>query len=169
MSKQQREAVPRYLLWMELVQSPIYSNGDLQVLHTSVFSLLLYNSCQSCPTELGSSFWNSSTHLFHNDAVIARAVQAKLLQNSPDLQEGKPVAAQRETQTAARHQGQLQQAHKQRSYSWEPAMIHRTWDHFANSNTLQFFKADSSLNSDWKLTPDMPFAMLDCISRGHEQ
>lgn len=88
---------------MELVQSPIYSNGGLQALHASVFSPLLYNSRQSCPTELGSSFWNSSTHLFHNDAVITRAVQAKLLQNSPDLEEGEPVAAQREAHAAVRH------------------------------------------------------------------
>lgn len=77
---------------MKLVQSPIYSNSNLQVLRTSVFSLLLYNGCQSCPTELGSSPGNSPTHLFHNDAVITRAVEAKLLQNPSDLEEGEPVA-----------------------------------------------------------------------------
>lgn len=85
--------VPRYSLRMELVQGPVYSNSNLQVLHTSVFSLLLYNSCQSRPTELGSSPGNSSTHFFHNDAVLTRAVQAKLLQNSTHLEEGEPVAA----------------------------------------------------------------------------
>lgn len=83
----------RYSLWMKLVQSPIYSNGNLQVLHTSVFSLLLYNGCQSCSTQLGSSPGNSPTHLFHNDAVFTRAVEAELLQNPSDLEEGEPVAA----------------------------------------------------------------------------
>lgn len=154
--------VPRYSLRMELVQSPIHSNGDLQALHTLVFSLLLYNSSQSCPTELGSSFWNSSTHLFHNDAVFTCAVQAQLLQNSPDLEESEPVTAQKETQGIRKSFGSMQMEVLQLRFKGNGT----TSSALTPSNC---FQVDSNLNSEWRPAPGMPFVMLDCISRRHKQ
>lgn len=120
----------RYSLWMKLVQSPVYSNGNLQMLHTSVFSLLLYNGRQSCPTQLGCSPGNSPTHLFHNDAVFTRAVEAELLQNPSNLEEGEPVAAQRETQAASRYYGKALAGTKiLKPFRWDSVIIQRKWDH----------------------------------------
>ncbi len=75
-----------YLLWMELIQSAIHPNGDVQMVQTTVLSDFVYNSGHSCSTDLGSPVGNSSTHFLDDNTVITCAVQAQMLQNGPDLQ-----------------------------------------------------------------------------------
>lgn len=82
---------------MELVQSPIYTDSDLQALHTLVLPLLLQYSSQPCPTEPGSPCGDHPTHLLDDDAVLTGAVQPQLLQDAPHLEQGQAVTAQGST------------------------------------------------------------------------
>lgn len=85
----------RHSLRVQLVQGAVHAHSDLQVLQPLVFPPLLHDGSHACATELGRPTGHRSTHLLHHDAVLTRAVQAKLLQDPPHLEEGQPIAAER--------------------------------------------------------------------------
>lgn len=85
----------RHSLRVQLVQGAVHAHSDLQVLEPLVFPPLLHDGSHACATELGRPAGHSATHLLHHDAVLARAVQAELLQDPPHLEEGQPIAAGR--------------------------------------------------------------------------
>lgn len=78
---------------MQLVQGAVHAHGDPQALEPLVFPPFLYNGGQASATELGRPPGHSSAHLLHHNAVLTRAVQAELLQDPPDLEEGQPITA----------------------------------------------------------------------------
>lgn len=143
---------------MELVQSPIYTDSDLQALHTLVLPLLLQNSGQPCPTEPGSPCGNHPTHLLDDDAVVTRAVQPQLLQDAPHLEEGQAVTAQGSTRSSGSGRAPAPQTGVIKGNGATSALT-----------PSSSFKAAFCLNSDWNVAPAMPFAVLGCIPRGHEQ
>lgn len=92
----QHPPTPAFLghsLRVQLVQGAIHAHGDPQALEPLVFPPFLYNGGQASATELGRPPGHSSAHLLHHDAVLTRAVQAELLQDPPDLEEGQPITA----------------------------------------------------------------------------
>lgn len=89
----------RHSLRVKLVKSSVHTHSDLEVLQPLVFSSLLHDGCQACAAELGSPPRHGPTHLLHHNAVFARAVQAQLLQDLPDLQEGQPVTVDKQGRT----------------------------------------------------------------------
>lgn len=95
---------------MQLVQGAIHTHGDLQVLKPLVFPPLLHDGGQASTVELGRPPGHSSAHLLHHDAVLTRAVQAKLLQDLPDLEEGQPIAAGKQSRMSGPIPGVLEPA-----------------------------------------------------------
>lgn len=89
-------------LRVQLVQGAIHTHGNLQVLKSLVLSPFFHDGSQARTTELGSPPGHSSTHLLHHDAVLTCAVQAQLLQDPPDLEEGQPVTVGEQGQMLAR-------------------------------------------------------------------
>lgn len=88
-------------LWVQLVQSAIHAHGDLEVLQALVFPPLLHDGSHAGAAHLGSPPRHGPAHLLHHYAVFTRAVQAQLLQDPPDLQEGQPVTADKQARTLA--------------------------------------------------------------------
>lgn len=86
-------------LWVQLVQSAIHAHGDLEVLQALVFPPLLHDGSHAGAAHLGSPPRHSPAHLLHHYTVFTRAVQAQLLQDPPDLQEGQPVTADKQART----------------------------------------------------------------------
>lgn len=89
----------RHSLRVQLVESSVHTHSDLEVLQPLVFSSLLHDGSQACAAELGSPPRHGPTHLLHHNTVFARAVQAQLLQDLPDLQEGQPVTVDKQGRT----------------------------------------------------------------------
>lgn len=87
-------------LRVQLVQRAIHSHGDLQVLQPLVFPPLLHDSSQAGAAELGCPPGHSSAHLLHHNAVLTCAVQAELLQDPPDLEEGQSITVGKQSRTS---------------------------------------------------------------------
>lgn len=95
-----RPASLGHSLRVQLVQRAIHSHGDLQVLQPLVFPPLLHDSSQASAAELGRPPGHSSAHLLHHNAVLTCAVQAELLQDPPDLEEGQPITVGKQSRTS---------------------------------------------------------------------
>lgn len=90
---------------MQLVQGAVHTHGDPQVLQPLVFSPFFHDGGQACTAELGRPAGHGPAHFLHHDAVFTRAVQAQLLQDPPDLEEGQPVAVGKQRMSVPVSQG----------------------------------------------------------------
>ena len=86
---------------MQLVQCAIHAHGALEAPEPLVVSPLLHDGSHAGTTNLGGPPRHSPTHLLHHNTVFARAVQAQLLQDPPDLQEGQPVTVDKQARISA--------------------------------------------------------------------
>lgn len=86
---------------MQLVQGAVHAHSDLEVLEALVFSPFLHDGSHAGAAHLGSPPRHSPAHLLHHNAVFAGAVQAQLLQDPPDLQEGQPVTVDKQARPLA--------------------------------------------------------------------
>lgn len=77
--------IGRLLLWVELVECPIHAHSHVQVVQAAVLADLVHNGRHAGATDLGGAARHGAAHLLDDDAVVAGAVQAQLLQDGPDL------------------------------------------------------------------------------------
>lgn len=73
------------LLWVELIERPVHSYGDLEVVQFPVFADLIDDGGHPGATDLSGPMGHGATHLLHDDTVVAGAVQTQLLQDGSDL------------------------------------------------------------------------------------
>ena len=97
-------------LRVQLIQGAVHTHSDPHVLKSLVFSPLLHDGSQASTIKLGRPPGHSAAHLLHHDAVLTRAVQAELLQDPPDLEEGQPVAASKQSRMSRPIAGALEPA-----------------------------------------------------------
>lgn len=80
---------------MELVERPVYAHGHVQVVQASVLADLVHHGSHAGAADLGGAVGHGAAHLLDDDAVVAGAVQAQLLQDGPDLQQRQTIAVGR--------------------------------------------------------------------------
>lgn len=81
-------------LWVQLVERPIHADGDLEEVQPAVLPDLVHHGCHAGPAELSSPPGHHRAHLLHDDAVVARALQAEMLEDGADLEQGQAVAGE---------------------------------------------------------------------------
>lgn len=76
------------ILWVKFVEGPIHANCNLKEVQPTVLPDFVHHSCHPRPTKLGSAPGNHCTYFLHDNAVITRALQAKVLEDGTDLEQG---------------------------------------------------------------------------------
>lgn len=79
-------------LWVEFVKRAVHAHGDVQVVQASVLPDLIHHGRHAGSADLSGAAGHGAAHLLDDDAVVAGAVEAELLQDSPDLQQRQTVA-----------------------------------------------------------------------------
>lgn len=79
-------------LWVEFVKRAVHAHGDVQVVQASVLPDLIHHGRHAGSADLSGAAGHGAAHLLDDDAVVAGAVEAQLLQDSPDLQQRQTVA-----------------------------------------------------------------------------
>lgn len=74
-------------LRMKLVERPVHAHSHVEAVQPPVFADLIHHSSHACATQLRRPLGHHPTHGLHEDTVVARAVQAQLLEDGPDLQQ----------------------------------------------------------------------------------
>lgn len=77
---------------MEFVKRAVHAHGDVQVVQASVLPDLIHHGRHAGSADLSGAAGHGAAHLLDDDAVVAGAVEAQLLQDSPDLQQRQTVA-----------------------------------------------------------------------------
>lgn len=72
---------------MKLVERPVHAHSHVEVVQPPVLADLVHHGSHTCATQLCGPLGHYPAHGLHEDAVVTRAVQAKLLEDGPDLQQ----------------------------------------------------------------------------------
>lgn len=81
-------------LRVQLVERPIHADGDFEEVQAAVLADLVHHSSHASAAELGRAPRHHRAHLLDNDAVIARGLQAQVLQDGAHLEQGQAVAGE---------------------------------------------------------------------------
>lgn len=86
------DAVGLHLLWVELVQCSVHSDGDAERVEVAVLTDFVDHGGERGAAQLGRSLRHHAAHLLHQDAVVTRAAgQTQVLQDGADLTQGQTV------------------------------------------------------------------------------
>lgn len=66
-------------LWMQFVERAVHPYSDVQVVQSTVLPNLVHYGRHARSADLSSAAGHGATHFFHNDGVVACAVQSQLL------------------------------------------------------------------------------------------
>lgn len=97
---------PSNSLRVQLVEGPIHTDRDLEEVQPAVLPDLVHHSCHASPAELSCPPGHHRAHLLHDDAVVARGLQAEVLEDGADLEQGQAVAG---GDTRARQRYEMEQ------------------------------------------------------------
>lgn len=79
--------VEAHSLRMKLVERPVHAHSHVEAVQPPVFADLIHHGGHACATQLRRPLGHHPAHGLHEDTVIARAIQAQLLEDGPDLQQ----------------------------------------------------------------------------------
>ena len=77
---------------MKLVERPVHAHSHVEAVQPPVFADLIHHGGHARATQLRRPLGHHPAHGLHEDTVVARAIQAQLLEDGPDLQQRQSVA-----------------------------------------------------------------------------